>query len=136
MQSRDNELRTKVLIEVNEDFHQADKVNDALKTEILVEIIKACKERDNTIRTLASSALTSVANTSLGREIIVSNNILPHIAALFEDQVTMIRYNAYSCLINFAEFTFGIQAIIDTDILRILVDKLVIEREDAILILI
>lgn len=39
-------------------------------------------------------------------------------------------------MINLAEFTFGIQSIIDTDILRILVDKLVEEKEDDILILI
>jgi len=30
MKSGDNVLRTKVLIEINEDFHQADKVNFAL----------------------------------------------------------------------------------------------------------
>jgi hypothetical protein len=35
-----------------------------------------------------------------------------------------------------AEFTFGIQSVIDTDILRILVEKLVLEKEDCILILI
>jgi HEAT repeat protein len=35
-----------------------------------------------------------------------------------------------------AEYTFGIQSIIDTDILRILVDKLVEEKEEEILVLI
>lgn len=40
------------------------------------------------------------------------------------------------CLINLAQFTFGMQAIIDDDILRILVDKLVHEKEPEILILI
>lgn len=55
---------------------------------------------------------------------------------MFTDKVVKIRNNAYMALINLAEFTFGIQSIIDTDILRILVDKLVEENEDDILVLI
>ena len=39
-------------------------------------------------------------------------------------------------MINLAQFTFGIQSVIDADILRILVEKLVIEKETEILILI
>lgn len=39
-------------------------------------------------------------------------------------------------MINLSQFTFGIGAIIDTDILRVLVDKLVAEKEEVILILI
>ena len=50
--------------------------------------------------------------------------------------MTQIRYNAYSCLINLAQFSFGVDSIIETEVLRILVDKLVMEREDIILVLI
>jgi DNA-binding Xre family transcriptional regulator len=39
-------------------------------------------------------------------------------------------------LINLAEFTFGIDAVIDFDILPILIDKLVMEKEEEILVLI
>lgn len=35
-----------------------------------------------------------------------------------------------------AQFTYGINAIIDSDILRILVDKLIVEQEEPILVLI
>jgi len=35
-----------------------------------------------------------------------------------------------------AQFTFGIQSVIEADILRVLVEKLVIEKETDILILI
>lgn len=136
LQSRDDELRTKVLIELNEDYHQADKINESLKTQILIELVKACKEKDDTIRELASRSICCIANTAMGRQILVNNKILPHISALFEDHVTKIRDNSYTCLINLAEFTFGVESIIDTDILRILVDNLVKEKEDVILILI
>jgi HEAT repeat protein len=129
-------LRTKVLIEINEDFHQADKVNEALKTNILVELVRGCQDHDDTIRELASRALVSIGNTAWGREILVEKKLLPHLSALFEDKVVKIRSNAYTALINLAEFTFGIQSIIDTDILRILVDKLVDEKEETILVLI
>lgn len=50
--------------------------------------------------------------------------------------MTQIRHNAYTCLINLAQFTFGIQSIIETEILRQLVDKLIMEKEDIILVLI
>lgn len=72
----------------------------------------------------------------MGRVIFVSNNLIEVTAALFNDPVTQIRHNAYVCLINLAQFTFGMQAIIDADILRVLVDKLVQEQEPPILILI
>ena len=61
---------------------------------------------------------------------------LPIISGLFDDKITQIRHNAYTCLINLAQFTFGIDSIIETEILRMLVDKLVAEKEDIILVLI
>jgi len=66
----------------------------------------------------------------------VSNRCLAIVANLFDDEETQIRHNAYTCHINLAQFIYGINSIIDNDILRILVDKLVAEREDMILILI
>jgi hypothetical protein len=39
-------------------------------------------------------------------------------------------------LINLAQFTFGIDAVIEFDILPILVDKLILEKEEEILVLI
>lgn len=47
-----------------------------------------------------------------------------------------IRANAYNALINVAQYTYGIDAVIDAEILKILVDKLVLEKEEEILILI
>ena len=44
MQGDDNILRTKVLKEINEDFHQADKLNFALDSGILEQLIKCFKE--------------------------------------------------------------------------------------------
>ena len=43
METRDNELRKKVLIEINEDFHQADKLNEALDSKVLIELVKCCR---------------------------------------------------------------------------------------------
>jgi len=87
-------------------------------------------------RELASRAILKIANTEKGRVTIVSQRVLAIVANLFDDPVTQIRYNAYTCLINLAQFVYGINAIIDADILRVLVEKLVYEREEIILILI
>ena len=136
MSSNDNVLRTKVLVEINEDFHQADKVNVALKANILTELVKCCKEQDDTIRELASRAILKVACTEQGREILIEHKCVNDIKQLFDDGEVEIRSNAYVSLINLAEFRFGIDSVIDTGIIPTLVDKLVLEKEESILILI
>ncbi len=136
MKSDDAVLRKKVLVEINEDFHQADKLNEALDSGILMCLVYCCREEDNTIRELASRAILKIANTEKGRVTLVSSRSLAIVANLFDDALPLIRHNAYTCLINLAQFIYGITSIIDSDILRVLVDKLVAEREDSILILI
>ena len=61
-----------------------------------------CREKDDTIRELASEALLKIANTELGRNTLISNKTLSIMQGLFDDGVTQIRYNAYTCLINLA----------------------------------
>lgn len=136
LNSNDQVLRRKVLIEVNEDFHQADKLNSALESEILVRLVACFEDKDSEIRELASRAVLKVTNTEMGRVIFVSNNLVEVVATLFNDPEETIRNNAYVCLLNLAQFTFGMQAAIDADILRILVDKLVAEKAPRILELI
>ena len=136
----DNILRTKILIEINEDFHQADKVNVALDDHILEELVKCFKansgEQDDVIRELASRAVLKVAQTEKGRETLIHMKTIAEIKNLFNDAEVQIRNNAYVSLINLAEFRFGIDAIIDAGILPILIDKLVLDKEESILILI
>ena len=133
-------LRTKILIEINEDFHQADKVNVALDDHILEELVKCFKansgEQDDVIRELASRAVLKVAQTEKGRETLIHMKTIAEIKNLFNDAEVQIRNNAYVSLINLAEFRFGIDAIIDAGILPILIDKLVLDKEESILILI
>lgn len=99
-------------------------------------LIDCFTEKDEVIRELASRAVMKVANTEKGRVHICNADLLPVIAKLFNDSVTKIRNNAYSCLINIAQFQFGIQAAIDAEILKVLVEKLVEEKSEEILILI
>ena len=67
--------------------------------------------------------------TEMGRCKIVEDDLVEPISELFDDVVPQIRNNAYVALLNLSEFTFGIKAIIDKDILPILVEKLVAEKE-------
>ena len=71
MSLKDNVLRTKILVEINEDFHQADKINVALDDNILQELVKCFKEQDDVIRELASRAVLKVALTEKGREYLI-----------------------------------------------------------------
>ena len=101
-----------------------------------MQLVYCCRQQDDTIRELASRAILKIAGIEKGRVTLVHGKILAIIAGLFDDKVTQIRHNAYSCLINLSSFTYGIQNVIDSDILRMLVEKLVSEKEDVILILI
>jgi len=136
LKSKDDVLRKKVLIEINEDFHQADKLNSSLETELLVQLVACFQDKNHEIRELASRAILKVAGTEMGRVIFVSNNLIEVTATLFFDEVKKIRENAYRTLLNLSEFTFGCQAVIDADVLRVLVDKLTSEPEPDILVLI
>jgi hypothetical protein len=136
MASNDNVLRTKILREINEQFHQGDKLNAALDSECLYELVRCFDEEDKVIRELASRAIIKVATTEKGRMILIEEEIIPKVRDLFNDEVVQIRANAYKTLINVAEFTFGIDSIINFNIVPVLIDKLVQEENQTILILI
>ena len=136
MATTDNVLRTKILKEVNEEFHQGDKLNDALTSDILKQLVNCFYEEDKTIRELASRAIIKVASTKVGRDILCSDEIIPKVKELFNDEVVQIRANAYKVMINVAEFTEGVDAIINFHIVPVLVDKLIQEDNQSILILI
>lgn len=76
LQSDDNVLRTKVLVEVNEDFHQADLINQALDANILVSLVSCFKDTDNIIRELASRAVLKVTKIEMGRVVFVTNALV------------------------------------------------------------
>lgn len=132
----DNILRTKILKEINEDFHQGDKLNFAVESDILAELVRCFEEKDDVIRELASRAIIKTAGTEKGRYILVEDEIVPKIRNLFNDSVVAIRANAYKAMIKIAEFTYGVDSIIAFNIIPVLVDKLVDEKNDEILVLI
>ncbi len=136
MACKDDVLMTKVLIEINEDFHSADKINFALDSSILKELVTCFLKKEDVIRELASRAILQVACTEKGRKILIDRRIVPEIRKLFDDDEKQIRRNAYVSLINLAQFTFGIDNVLSFDILPVLVDKLILEKDEDILILI
>ena len=73
-----------------------------------------------------------------GRQYIIDHKIVVEVAKLFEDEDTQIRANAYRTLINLADFMYGIDSVIDFDIniINILVDRLILEAEEDIQILV
>lgn len=112
-------------------------MNFALESsEILKQLVKCFSEKDDVIRELASRAVLQVACTERGRGIIVQYQIVRDLRRLFDDSEINIRNNAYTALINLAEFTFGVDAVIEFEILPVLVDKLILEKEEEILVLI
>jgi len=125
------------LKEINEEFHQGDKLSIALdQSDVLEELARCFDEEDAVIRELASRAIIKVAGTEKGRYILVDEEIVPRIKDLFNDEVVQIRANAYLAMIQVAEFTYGVDSIINFNIIPVLIEKLIGEKEHNILILI
>jgi hypothetical protein len=76
LKSDDDVLRTKVLVEINEDFHQADKLNFALESSILQQLLGCFSHKDSIIRELASRAVLKIAGTEMGRVVFVQNSLI------------------------------------------------------------
>ena len=86
MSGDDNNLRTKILKEINEDFHDGGKLNFALdSSDILLELVNCFEEQDEPIRELSSRAIIKVACTQQCRQIVVEDEIIPKIRFLFDD---------------------------------------------------
>jgi len=122
MSGDDNNLRTKILKEINEDFHDGGKLNFALdSSDILLELVNCFEEQDEPIRELSSRAIIKVCCTQQCRQIVVEDEIIPKIRFLFDDQITQIRANAYKAMINLAAFTYGVDSIIQFNIISVLI---------------
>lgn len=80
MEDTDDVLRTKVLKEINEDFSDAQRINVALESNILTELIKCFKEEDTVIRELASRAVIQIAKTEKGREILIERKLIKDVS--------------------------------------------------------
>ena len=131
---RDDQLIIKALREVNDDFHDANKINIALDSTILEKLVDCFKDKDDIIRELASRAIMQVARVERGRDILIKEKVVDNIAILFEDEVEKIRANAYDTLIYLSDFQTGIDSVIGFDIIQILVDRLILEPEEPILV--
>lgn len=134
----DTGLQTKVLLEVNEDYHDAQAVTSTLDSGMIGRLILCFSDKDNVIRELASRAIMQVAKVERGREYLIRKKLVVDVSRLFEDDEVKIRQNAYHTMLFLAEFLSGIDAIIDFEInvIQILVDRLVLETEEHILILV
>ena len=67
---------------------------------------------------------------------LIEKRLVSEVRKLFDDGVKKIRNNAYVCLIKLADFTYGVDNVITFDIIPILVENLVIEKDEDIMILI
>lgn len=71
--------------------------------------------------------MIKVAGSELGRRILVEDDVVPNIRTLFDDKEVQIRANAYKAMIMLCEFTYGIDQVIQFNIISVLIDQLVNE---------
>ena len=89
---------------------------------------------DDEIREQSSLAVVQVCSTALGREHILVKKHIPSIIKLINDKVEAIRLNSYNSLLNLTETVTERQAVLETNLVEQLVDKLLEEKVPRILL--
>ena len=136
LSKRDHILREKVLKELNEDLHSAEKIDKSLDCNIEKELLQVLLEKDDGRRELASRAIRKLAMTAKGTERLIQTKAVTQITKLFDDPLVQIRFNAYQCLLHLAQFRYGNDMVVQFAVLPLLVDKLMFEKNDDVLVLV
>jgi len=134
---QDDILKLKVLKEINEDLRDPTKIVRAMNTSDLVHmLVYHLENKNDEIRRLASQTMKEVCSVYRGREQILTNNYIKNLAKLVDDVIPIIRMNIYESLFNLSEHVDGTNGVLENNILEILVDKLLEEKEEDILLMI
>lgn len=133
----DDILKLKVLKEVNEDLRDPIKILRAINTSDLIHmLVYHLENKNDEIRRLASQAMKEICSVYRGREQILVNDYIKNLAKLVDDVIPIIRLNIYESLYNLSEHVDGTDGVLKNNILEILVDKLLEEKEEDILLVI
>jgi len=135
LQSKDNILRTKVFIEINEDMRHLTKVVEITRSTLPAEIRRALKDPNHTIRELASRAFIGPTFVVEGQRFLISKGIVQEISELFDDKIEKIRNNAYQCLLRLSTDREGCEGVLEAGVIEKLVDKLISEKSEKIMTL-
>lgn len=85
---KDDVLKLKVLVEVNEDFRDMTKVIKAINTSDIIHVlITHLENSNNEIRLLASKSFIEICSCWRGRELIIENDYIKKISKLVDDDV-------------------------------------------------
>lgn len=134
---QDDILKLKVLKELNEDLRDPTKIVRAINTSELVHmLVYHLENKDDEIRRLASQSMKEICHVYRGREQIMLNDYIKNLAKLVDDVIPVIRLNIYESLFHLSEHVDGTNAVLQNNILEILVDKLLEEKEEDILLVI
>ena len=96
--------------------------------------MKKFDHSNDEIREQSSLAVVQVCSTALGREHILVKKHIPSIITLINDKVEAIRLNSYNALLNLTETVTERQAVLETNLVEQLVDKLLEEKVPRILL--
>lgn len=134
LKDSENELKLKILHELNEDYKQANKiVLSVMTSDIMKVLVHHLKDQDDQIREFASRALVQICKVVKTREIFMINDYAHNIRDIISDPVDQIRRNAYNAMLNLTFIPEGSLLQIDMNMQKILVDKLVDEEVEDIL---
>lgn len=133
----DDELKLKILEELNEDFRRGDKIVLAsITSEMTKSLVDHSKDENPRIREWSSQALVQTCKIAQTRKIVVTNGYTKDIKILIEDKEVNIRRNAYQAMLEVCHQEYAAQDLINLDMVEVCVRKLAVQDEDQILVLV
>lgn len=78
--------------------------------------------------------MVQVCSTALGREHILQKKHIPSIIKLINDKLEAIRLNSYNALLNLTATVTEMDAVLQTNLVEQLVDKLLEEKSPSVLL--
>ncbi len=98
----DDILKAKILAELNEKFHNADRITLALlSSDMLAVLVKLFTHKEQAISVRSILAVEQICSVDMGRQKVIEDGHLLTILERTEDQSELIRSHAYKALLNF-----------------------------------
>eukprot|EP00040_Diaphanoeca_grandis_P019775 m.104697 g.104697 ORF g.104697 m.104697 type:complete len:349 (-) comp27587_c0_seq1:618-1664(-) len=132
--SKTNELITiqRALMSLCDAIRDPKHIKEALDAGVHNALTELLDHEDPIVREKATESLHHFAGHAIGRESIVSNNIIAALAKLFADAVPIVRLNAHTCIERTSTLAAGATQIMELDLVANLVQLSITEPEEQI----
>ena len=132
VQSENAQLRINALKVLSEELKTPYSAGGVTRAGVVPVLNDLVINGDKETKESASKALASLACDSNGRQSMIENQTAKAIVKGLSDPTPTVRSNVYDALLNLSQIRAGLDAIVEADYPKTLVEKSTTERDDAV----